>query len=686
MNTYSRQRIRVTIGPPSRGVAPLHTEVSGTTPPDAFGPFRVLHQIGSGALGPVFRTYDSTRDRLVAVKLFSLDLPPERFHQLGSELEHLIAAGLTHPTIAAPRASGTDGITTYLAWDFVAADSLDVVVRDQGAAPAADALRVATQLAGALDFAAAVHVHHGSLHPRDVLIASDETWLTGLGVAQAVQAVGVTPPTRRPYMAPERAAGGSWDRRADIFSLAALIHELLWGRRLPAGGTEVVSGLAELPGWNLRQLRAVFSQALAENPADRFETALEFADALQMAFSSETPARPASPAEHHIATAPSSADLHMRVPADALRLPLDSPHEHDAPLLSLETAGVAPMAPEVVDSDSDPEPPADFELRAAEAARYDQIEEGPTVQDAAEPVDVPSPFVAHTLGDISKPAVDDSAIRRAPVRGLDLSRPEVEVDRTESPRRSWPGIAALFAAIVIGFGAGYVFRGQPVIAPPLATAVPPSAPARPGPDASPLRKEAADAPSTKVAAPKTPTAATAPPVRAPSDRTETKATAAAAGRLLVRSSPSGARVIVDRQDRGVTPATIRDLRIGAHQVRVLRDGYRTAERRVQITATRPAQSLAVDLERTTSAGARVTPPAPSTTDGTFVGTLTIESRPPGAEVRLDGKVVGTTPTVIPQVGAGQHTVRIELAGYRLWTASVRVVTGERNRVTASLER
>ena len=59
-----------------RGVPSLHTEASGFAPPDAFGPFRVLHQIGAGALGPVFRAFDPAKDRLVAVKLFRLDLPP----------------------------------------------------------------------------------------------------------------------------------------------------------------------------------------------------------------------------------------------------------------------------------------------------------------------------------------------------------------------------------------------------------------------------------------------------------------------------------------------------------------------------------------------------------------------------------------------------------------------------------
>src|SRR5512138_2192249 len=70
---------------------PLHTEAAGTAAPDAFGPFRVLHQVGAGTLGPVFRAFDPEHDRLVAVKLFKLDLPPERVHQLIAAFEKLIA-------------------------------------------------------------------------------------------------------------------------------------------------------------------------------------------------------------------------------------------------------------------------------------------------------------------------------------------------------------------------------------------------------------------------------------------------------------------------------------------------------------------------------------------------------------------------------------------------------------------
>jgi serine/threonine protein kinase len=77
----------------------------------------VLHQIGAGTLGPVFRAYDAERERLVAVKLFRLDLPPERVHQLVDAFERLIAAELNHPSHRAahtpgktrPRANNPDG-------------------------------------------------------------------------------------------------------------------------------------------------------------------------------------------------------------------------------------------------------------------------------------------------------------------------------------------------------------------------------------------------------------------------------------------------------------------------------------------------------------------------------------------------------------------------------------------------
>ena len=70
----------------------------------------------------------------------------------------------------------------------------------------------------------------------------------------------------------------------------------------------------------------------------------------------------------------------------------------------------------------------------------------------------------------------------------------------------------------------------------------------------------------------------------------------------------------------------------------------------------------------------------------MTGALAVDSRPTGARVFLDDKLVGTTPMALPSVSAGSHPIRLEREGYRHWSSSVRVVASEQNRVTASLER
>src|SRR3954466_10269557 len=93
---------------------------SAFSPPPAFGPFRVLHQVGVGALGPVFRTYEPTRDRLVALKGFRLDLVPEQGRALAEELSRATEAGLFHPSIVEPIAAGIEGTLAYRAEEYVA--------------------------------------------------------------------------------------------------------------------------------------------------------------------------------------------------------------------------------------------------------------------------------------------------------------------------------------------------------------------------------------------------------------------------------------------------------------------------------------------------------------------------------------------------------------------------------------
>src|SRR5580765_5364606 len=246
-------------------------------PPPAFGPFRVLHQIGVGALGPVFRTYEPTRDRLVAVKVFRLDVTPEQAASLADELARAAEAGLFHPSIVEPIASGVEGTVAYRAEEYVAAESLDVAMRHYAPASFEKVLPFITQLAGAIDFARTAGVGHGGLHLRDVFVTPDEARASGFGIVESLERVGIRAPVRRPYSAPERIAGAGWGTPADVFSLAAIAYELLTGRR-PSGTGDQIGAFA---GEHAASVRAVLARAMDDDPARRYSTALAFASALE---------------------------------------------------------------------------------------------------------------------------------------------------------------------------------------------------------------------------------------------------------------------------------------------------------------------------------------------------------------------------------------------------------------------
>jgi PEGA domain-containing protein/protein kinase-like protein len=620
-------------------------------------------------LGPVFRAYDATRERLVAVKLFTLDLPPERVHQLVAELERVVDAQLDHPALCAPLGAGIVGASAYLAQEYVAADSLDSVVREYGAAPPADALRVAAQLAGALDFAGVVNIAHGAMHPRDILLSSDDTRLTGVGVARALEKVGFAAPVRRPYTAPERVAGGPWDRRADVFSLATVVHELLWAKRPAGTGARAAEALTDVEGGDLDALRAAFERALAEDPADRFETGLAFAQALSAAFPDIVIAPPEPRAQ-------SARHVESRLPLIADSEPAPEPLRVAAAPGVDHTPSVAAQAPIATVASQAPVAEADpAVLVREEENRYRDVEAAPAIV-----ADEPPPQPA--------PAPIPESYERAPISALERSRSAV-----------WPLALALGVGLAVGFAGGY---GVGTHSRPDALTTG-SAVAEPSPDATPAPAATAAAPPATTLPPPSgreftensvPASPKPPPPPAPTSPAPTAGTAPAevatdAGRILVRTTPAGARVSVDGKDYGRTPAAIRDLTRGAHRVRVARDGYAPVERRVMITAARPSQSLTIPMTREADippAGA--TPRAAPPTAGArgFAGSLVVDSRPPGAKVYVDGRLAGTTPLAMNDVRAGEHAIRLERDGYRRWSSSVRIVAAEQNRVTASLER
>jgi hypothetical protein len=257
-------------------------------------------------------------------------------------------------------------------------------------------------------------------------------------------------------------------------------------------------------------------------------------------------------------------------------------------------------------------------------------------------------------------------------------------DRTRSA--VWPLGFALVLGVSLGFAGGYEvasWQRQPEAAREAAAAPAPAAEANSWSAVRGFTESAVHEPAA-AATPGTPgTDASVTPTAAqpPAAARTAAAPPAAEGRLLIRSTPAGARVVLDGRDVGETPLTVRDVANGAHTVRVVRDGYVADQQRVIVSAARPAPSLTIALTRPAAAAA-LTPSGP----GQSMAAVYVASRPAGASVFLDGKLIGTTPLQVGEVTAGNHTVGLELDGYQRWSSSVHVVAGERSRVAASLDR
>jgi len=147
---------------------------------------------------------------------------------------------------------------------------------------------------------------------------------------------------------------------------------------------------------------------------------------------------------------------------------------------------------------------------------------------------------------------------------------------------------------------------------------------------------------------------------------------------------------VDGVSKGVTPAALRDLEMGTHNITVARRGYLPETRKVVITSARPARSLDVRLSAEASAPVRPSPPPKPSTPATLgkpavtTGSLTVDSRPTGAAVSINGRPRGKTPVTMDDLAPGDYSIVMTMAGYRSFATTVRVVAGEHARAAASL--
>jgi serine/threonine-protein kinase len=262
------------------------------------GRYRVARELGAGGMATVYLAHDERHERDVAIKV----LHPDLGAALGAErflAEIKVTAKLQHPHILPLLDSGAADGLLYYVMPYVAGETLRTRMARERQLPVADAVRLAREVASAMDYAHRQGVIHRDIKPENILLQDGNALVADFGIALAVQTAGGQRMTQTglslgtpQYMAPEQATGERQiDARADVYALGAVTYEMLAGEPPFTGPTVqaiVARLLAESPRPITDQRRAVPPQveaavfrALEKLPADRFATAAEFAEALR---------------------------------------------------------------------------------------------------------------------------------------------------------------------------------------------------------------------------------------------------------------------------------------------------------------------------------------------------------------------------------------------------------------------
>jgi eukaryotic-like serine/threonine-protein kinase len=262
----------------------------------------IERELAPGGMSRLFLATEASLDRQVVIKL----LPPDAASDVSAarfQREVLLAARLQHPHILPVLTSGTSAGLFYYIMPFVAGESLRQRLErgDRFAVP--DALRILREIADALALAHDRGIVHRDIKPANILLQEGHAVVTDFGIARAVEASRVDSPDRLTatgvgigtlgYMAPEQLAGEKdLDASADVYALAVVGYEMLAGKPpfsrptaqalVAAHMTEPPPPLESVAPEVPHEISAVIAKALSKTPSERYHSASEFRDALDL--------------------------------------------------------------------------------------------------------------------------------------------------------------------------------------------------------------------------------------------------------------------------------------------------------------------------------------------------------------------------------------------------------------------
>ncbi len=258
--------------------------------------FRLEEKVGSGGMSTVYRAFDETLERWVAIKLMHREISSDSDQLERFRREARAVASLNHPHVVTVIDFGEDDDHPYIVFEYVEGETLKDRLRRVGRLPVPEAVAYAIEIGRALECAHSNLLVHRDVKPQNVLIDSEgRAKVTDFGIARSLEAEGLTATGRvlgtTDYVAPEQALGEDTTAQSDVYSLGICLFEMLTGDVPFKADSQVAVAMKHvkepLPDIRMRRpeisasLAAVVETACAKETANRYASAHEVVHALE---------------------------------------------------------------------------------------------------------------------------------------------------------------------------------------------------------------------------------------------------------------------------------------------------------------------------------------------------------------------------------------------------------------------
>lgn len=264
--------------------------------------YEILEKIGEGGMAYVYKARCKLLNRFVAIKILREEYAKDEMFVKRFRAEAQSAASLTHPNIVSVYDVGTEGSINYIVMELLENKTLKDYIEEHGSLSSELTLKIAAQIASALETAHKSHIIHRDIKPHNIILNKNlVAKVTDFGIAKISNATSATITSFGStmgsvhYFSPEHAKGGYTDEKSDIYSLGVVMYEMATGK-LPFDGESAVSvalkHIQEIPEEPIiikssitPALNKIILKAMAKNTAERYQNATQLLTDISIALS-----------------------------------------------------------------------------------------------------------------------------------------------------------------------------------------------------------------------------------------------------------------------------------------------------------------------------------------------------------------------------------------------------------------